>query len=49
MGRRWAYTLEQRKYKCHRCLCLMGLRKICLNDRCARNGGPVDHLKGRSK
>ena len=31
---RWTYTIEQRKYKCSQCLCLMGVWVRCLNDKC---------------
>lgn len=42
---RWAYTLEQRKYKCSRCLCLMGLYTLCLNDKCPAYGGKLKEKK----
>ncbi len=42
---RWAYTLEQRKYKCSRCFCLMGLFTRCLNDKCAAYGGQLKESK----
>jgi hypothetical protein len=35
-SRRWQYSLDQRRYKCHKCLCLMGLWSICLNEKCER-------------
>jgi hypothetical protein len=38
---RWAYTLDQRKYKCSSCLCLMGLFTRCLNTRCSRYSGAL--------
>lgn len=38
---RWQTTLESRKYKCHACLCLMGLRTRCLNNNCQEYGGKL--------
>jgi hypothetical protein len=31
---RWRTTLENRKYQCHSCFCLMGVHSQCLNTNC---------------
>lgn len=54
-NQRWRHTLASREYKCHACLCLMGLHTRCLNNNCEMYAGrlppdrPVVHTYGGLK